>query len=362
MATHHTQKNLYNLFFYSGLDQRTYHAIETRLYERNHKSLRDVCFFTMILGFIFLILILFKVMPQRMLVPYCYLTVISLVFFLVFNLPFTKSIKTGKIFLYIYLYLLFFFTTLLGTKYSLYSTFAVFFNVMIVFLPTLFIESPSRAIVIIISNVIIFDLMVLHYKTGIVLVSDLTNSLIFGLLAIYCNFRITSMIVKQFAYERKIEKEKNYDGLTKIMNKEYSEKMIKDALEHHIPGCLLIIDIDHFKQFNDNYGHSYGDEVLYKVAQGLKEIFRDEDIIGRFGGDEMIVFMYRANVDNAKAKAEDYRERLKVVFKDKSPVTYSIGIASSDETFQYETLLNNADDALYFAKDHGRDQVVIFKG
>ena len=96
MATHHTQKNLYNLFFYSGLDQRTYHAIETRLYERNHKSLRDVCFFTMILGFIFLILILFKVMPQRMLVPYCYLTVISLVFFLVFNLPFTKSIKTGK--------------------------------------------------------------------------------------------------------------------------------------------------------------------------------------------------------------------------------------------------------------------------
>jgi diguanylate cyclase (GGDEF)-like protein len=136
--------------------------------------------------------------------------------------------------------------------------------------------------------------------------------------------------------------------------------MIRKKLESKEPGCLLIIDIDHFKQFNDNYGHIYGDEVLFKVAKGLRESFRKEDIVGRFGGDEFIAFMHKAKVEDAKNKAELYRSRLKTLFEGKAPVTCSIGIAASDECSNYENLLKQADEALYYAKENGRNQVCVY--
>ncbi len=115
----------------------------------------------------------------------------------------------------------------------------------------------------------------------------------------------------------------------------------------------------YFKECNDTYGHLYGDEVLTKVANALVSSFHEDDIVGRFGGDEFVVFMKHADNSAAQAKVIAYQEVLKTLFLER-PVTCSIGIAESRENMDYESLLVNADHALYYAKENGRNQYHIY--
>jgi diguanylate cyclase (GGDEF)-like protein len=155
-----------------------------------------------------------------------------------------------------------------------------------------------------------------------------------------------------------IEHENKFDGLTRVFTKNVAKKMIIETLQKQY-GVLLIIDIDHFKGCNDTYGHLYGDEVLVKVANALKSSFRMDDIIGRFGGDEFVVFMKNTSAHEVQGKVEAYQEELKRIFADR-PVTCSIGIAEAREGISYDTLLKNADHALYYSKENGRNQYHMY--
>ncbi|OHD10574.1 MAG: hypothetical protein A2086_09455 [Spirochaetes bacterium GWD1_27_9] len=140
-------------------------------------------------------------------------------------------------------------------------------------------------------------------------------------------------------------------------------------LEHFGRFACLLFDIDHFKNINDTYGHITGDQVLRKIGEVLKEknIFRENDIFGRFGGEEFIIILPETSSFHARIPAERLREKIKEIdfYDDKKNVFHisiSIGIAEfSINDTSNEDLIHRADQALYYAKEQGRDKVVIFE-
>ncbi len=198
--------------------------------------------------------------------------------------------------------------------------------------------------------------------------------------------------IKAFTYIKNIQEEKllelelkekaEKDSLTGLYNKGTTEKMISDylAIQSDFPlkGSLFMIDVDNFKEVNDNLGHTFGDMVLCELADKLREIFRTqkepkmkdhrEDIIGRVGGDEFVVFMKNtSNTRTIQAKAQSICKafRLKYTCNDgrQIAVSASVGIASYPQ--HGETLadiLRSADIALYQAKRTGKNAFCVYAG
>ncbi len=124
---------------------------------------------------------------------------------------------------------------------------------------------------------------------------------------------------------------------------------------------LAIMDIDHFKRINDEYGHLYGDEVLLLLSRIMKRIFRLTDKLFRFGGEEFIVVLDRTNLTNAKIVLDRFRAEIESSeFPQVGRVTISIGFVCLDKPDVPSSIIGRADQALYFAKQHGRNQVCFY--
>ncbi len=162
------------------------------------------------------------------------------------------------------------------------------------------------------------------------------------------------------------------DGLTGLYNHRHFQELLRTemarARRYGQPlGCLML-DIDHFKQVNDTYGHPLGDEVLKRLAATLTDVAREVDIIARYGGEEFVVILPNTDREGACRLAERIREAVaaRTVEFEGEPVrtTVSIGVAThhdpgvSDE----RELIKRADNALYHAKRNGRDQVCVSGG
>ena len=125
---------------------------------------------------------------------------------------------------------------------------------------------------------------------------------------------------------------------------------------------LIFVDLDHFKQINDTYGHPVGDEVLQRVSALLIDSVRDTDIVARVGGEEFVVLLRGAGESIAMRDAEIFREKVAQMTFDKHPnltITASFGVISSKDAQEAKTLYKGADEALYAAKV-GRNQVVAY--
>jgi diguanylate cyclase (GGDEF)-like protein len=128
--------------------------------------------------------------------------------------------------------------------------------------------------------------------------------------------------------------------------------------------CLMMIDVDNFKLFNDRYGHIAGDRVLVAVAEALREYLRPTDLVARFGGDEFAVLLPDLMVNQARQTAERIRQQITGLSPASLPsaITVSIGIASKTENDDVATLVQRADAAMYDAKEAGRNRVAVLTG
>ena len=155
------------------------------------------------------------------------------------------------------------------------------------------------------------------------------------------------------------------DFLTGISNRKgFDETLAMTISETSDPLCLLVIDIDHFKKFNDTYGHTVGDTVLRFVAKDIQKSIKGNDYVARFGGEEFTVILPKTLLLGATTVAESVRAsiaQLKLERKAKSEqlrqITVSIGAAQYRPGESTEILINRADQALYFAKNAGRNRV-----
>ncbi|MGH7739919.1 MAG: GGDEF domain-containing protein, partial [bacterium] len=158
------------------------------------------------------------------------------------------------------------------------------------------------------------------------------------------------------------------DGLTGLYVQRYYKERVRDeifrALEHGFPLCVLMIDVDHFKSYNDRYGHLVGDRVLKVVAQILKEMIRTVDLAARYGGEEFSVLLLKTPLEGAEKVAERIRAKVHaqevLASKQVTNVTVSIGVAELHPGVKNtEAFIDLADQALYQAKGAGRNRVRV---
>ncbi len=179
-------------------------------------------------------------------------------------------------------------------------------------------------------------------------------------------------ITERKQMELDLARQANLDGLTNIANRRcFDEQLDKEwrrCLREQQPLTLMMSDVDHFKPYNDTYGHQMGDECLKQIANALTRVTRRPgDIVARYGGEEFVVILPYTDSAGARQVAEAFRaeiQRLQIphASSDVEPyVTLSIGIASTTPTRQDvpEALLAAADKALYGAKDEGRNRIVV---
>jgi diguanylate cyclase (GGDEF)-like protein len=175
-----------------------------------------------------------------------------------------------------------------------------------------------------------------------------------------------------FAFKRvllfqEVERHSQTDGLTGLYRRGALDERMREevvrARTFKTGFCFMLLDIDRFKSLNDKYGHPFGDEVLGRVGRVLRDSFYDTDFVARYGGEEFAVLMPRAQEAGVRRKAEAVRRAVESeVFEmamQRIRVTISIGIAYFPRDGESaESVLRQADQALYYAKENGRNQAV----
>jgi diguanylate cyclase (GGDEF)-like protein len=164
----------------------------------------------------------------------------------------------------------------------------------------------------------------------------------------------------------KIQHAANTDYLTDLANRRAffrsAEARIKEYIDKKVPYCLAMIDIDFFKKVNDTYGHDIGDQVLKIIALYMRKHF-GSGLTARLGGEEFAVLLHGLDADNLYNKLDDFRREISVSSIPAGETTISITLSLGvvfDSLDEFPKQMNEADNALYAAKENGRNQIVVF--
>ena len=177
----------------------------------------------------------------------------------------------------------------------------------------------------------------------------------------YDNYTITETKKLQQHFEEK----SNFDTLTNLRNRRWLDENFDNYSRINYPICLLMIDIDYFKDYNDALGHLAGDAAIAGVACAISESLRQEDVAIRYGGEEFVIILPKTDIEYAQDTANrllTHISKQKIVDQEGKPlpsVTVSIGLAQHSSSENRDTLLANADNALYEAKRTGRNRVAL---
>ena len=180
---------------------------------------------------------------------------------------------------------------------------------------------------------------------------------------------LTALILNNAQLREALREQSIHDPLTGLFNRRYMEEVLKQHLsrvtrQHH-PLGMIMVDIDHFKEFNDAHGHAAGDAILCEVGRLLQNQIRVEDIACRYGGEEFLLIMPGASIAETWDRAGQLRREVKELQIEHEgrligEITLSAGVAVYPEHGStQDSLMRAADAALYHAKQHGRDQVVL---
>ena len=196
----------------------------------------------------------------------------------------------------------------------------------------------------------------------------LDRALLFNI-AIALGIMLVVLLIAHFTlrgYQRQLVEMATVDKLTGTLNRNAFENIfvhaLKVAARRRQPVTLLLMDLDHFKRINDEYGHQAGDAVLQHVASTIGGIVRETDTLSRWGGEEFMVLLEDCGLEKGLEVAEKIRrqvsERTFTFGREQIAVTLSVGVAEQRAGDTMKDLLNRADTALYSAKQQGRDRVV----
>jgi len=171
-------------------------------------------------------------------------------------------------------------------------------------------------------------------------------------------------ISRVIAEKEAITKVAQKDELTQIYNRTKFNSMLSFALRnaeiYNEPFTIILFDIDHFKEVNDKYGHNVGDQVLIQLASLIKSQLRNQDTFARWGGEEFIILSESATQDDSHVLANRLRKTIEdFPFASVEHLTCSFGLSQCENNDTATSLLKRADDALYKAKESGRNKVCV---
>lgn len=197
-----------------------------------------------------------------------------------------------------------------------------------------------------------------------------------GLLITVCNDVIDEDYVYTLlsAYNNQVHllRNKETDSLTGLLNRQsFDSRLTKlhesfslenRADDEHANFCFALLDIDFFKKVNDKFGHVYGDEVLLLFSDLMKKTFRDSDMLFRYGGEEFAVLLHDINLEQANSVLNRFRTNIEAFnFPMENKVTASIGFCEFNKKIPLSSIIERADKALYYSKEHGRNKTSGFE-
>lgn len=238
---------------------------------------------------------------------------------------------------------------------------ATTFCVLLVVLPMLIIDKPWRISILLFVVGMGYSMAAARVKAADVAALDIVNVISFLILGIAVNYFDMRVKISEAVSRRHIEKERDTDDLTRLLTKAAATREIERFMEEEEDGAvLLLLDIDNFKQVNDLMGHAYGDAVLRKTSECLRIVFRETDILSRFGGDEFVLFLPGVNDRNVvESRVKTLMDMLEMHLTHSEQtvnVTVSVGIAMyPEDAGHYEELFQKADEALYSSKRKGKN-------
>ncbi len=201
-----------------------------------------------------------------------------------------------------------------------------------------------------------------YYRFTISKLAGNASETIGSLLTLYDN-------TEQMNYEKLLNDLASFDSLTGCYNRRFFYEMVQvffnQVQRSAQPLSILMLDLDHFKQVNDTYGHVKGDLVLQQVAAVCKSMLRPQDVFSRYGGEEFILAMPETTLHEALIVAERLRAAIEAVKNELEgvPITASIGVVETrgEPALSLDSLLNRADEAMYASKHAGRNRVTAWQ-
>lgn len=226
-----------------------------------------------------------------------------------------------------------------------------------------FLVAPIKALLLLL--LMVSAIVSLHFVEQ----SSIFNNS-FQLLAFITTTVITSIFAYIFAYRTHLQRQElrhlaTTDPLTGAATRHSLTDELTEAIQQYqqknILSGLMLLDLDHFKRINDNFGHQSGDQILSKLVPLLKQMIRQQDSVFRYGGEEFVLLIKEIQLADLHRLAEKIRHAVwhQLTLPDGSALTTSIGLATVQHATDWESWLQNADVALYQAKHQGRNQVVI---
>jgi diguanylate cyclase (GGDEF)-like protein len=226
-----------------------------------------------------------------------------------------------------------------------------------------FLVAPIKALLLLL--LMVSAIVSLHFVEQ----SSIFNNS-FQLLAFITTTVITSIFAYIFAYRTHLQRQElrhlaTTDPLTGAATRHSLTDELTEAIQQYqqknILSGLMLLDLDHFKRINDNFGHQSGDQILSQLVPLLKQMIRQQDSVFRYGGEEFVLLIKEIQLADLHRLAEKIRHAVwhQLTLPDGSALTTSIGLATVQHATDWESWLQNADVALYQAKHQGRNQVVI---
>lgn len=354
------------VFVYAGIDKQEYLQIKDGIREANLKSL---CTSSLCMVIMFAVLFVMSfIFPMMSLNRMAYGTV-GVVFLAIWICCrwFEQKIRPIVIFVwYVALSTMCAYATVLNTVIR-NDVSATTFCVFILAAPLLFTDRPWRLFLYVAFVTVIFISLSFHNKEYSLAFLDTLNSLCCGFIGCVVNHRILQARQANLLQKLEIEKERDMDKLTACLTKAAFERKITEKLQSDKEeGVLMVVDVDHFKNVNDNYGHEFGDQVLGIIGRCFVDCFPEGAMFGRFGSDEFQVWLPRRILQNDLTAYLDQLLHTANAIETpdgKQMISFSIGVVLVPQNGTcYNDLFSNADEALYMAKKTGRNRFVFFDG
>jgi len=271
---------------------------------------------------------------------------------------------------YVYFYVVLSWGSVFNTLMYLESEDITIYSIVVLLISALFIIRPLVTRIIFGMNFIFFGLLIYMNVTDSLIFNQLVfKALIVTVIALVIsnsNYVVRKKLSDSqsnlLSLNKKLQDQALRDSLTKLYNNGYLFDFLDKASSNQIycgrNFSFLMIDIDDFKNINDEYGHLFGDQVIKNVAKKLEELTRDIDVVCRYGGEEFVVILCHADIELAGKIAERIRLEIEKDLVDEVGVTVSIGVAFYNQQAPLE-LIKEADDKLYKAKKSGKNKVVL---
>ena len=356
-------KTIKNYYCYCGIEKNEYNAIKKDAYVSNYKVWKLLHFLmAFVFGFLFIGSFTNSLMALNRLfyfIAFLYSLIATIVFI---NLK--KDSLLAQLLIYLSMSFLFLFAAIISLTKPEYN--ATTFVVLLVVTPMFMIDKPYFMTIELSVATTVFLVWMYGIKPDIVWKIDAVNAITFTFVGSFLNIIANSLRIREFVLTKQIRIQKDTDEMTGLRNKGSLTKEINEYLSDKSmdKGLLFIMDVDRFKSINDTYGHDVGDDVIIQLGNILANKFTKDEIIGRFGGDEFILFVKNTNdVNTASYIAKDIVDSVSSGVKlpnKNQKLSISIGIALyNGKEKNYSGLFKKADVALYKAKGNATNRFFV---